>query len=43
MLRWVGKVFTLPKYFEPLIDQENRDAAVGRQCILATKKLGTND
>jgi hypothetical protein len=43
MLGWVGKVFTLPKYFEAMIDQGNEDVAVGRQRIYATKKLRTND
>jgi hypothetical protein len=43
MLRWVGNVFSLPKNLEPMIDQGNRDVAVGQQCILATKQLRTND
>ena len=43
MLGWVGKVFTLPKYFEAMIDQGNEDVAVGRQRIFAAKKLRTND
>jgi len=43
MLRWVGKVFMLPKNLEPMIDQGNGDVVVGRQSNYATKKLRTND
>jgi hypothetical protein len=43
MLWWVGKVITLPKNLEPMIDQGNEDVAAGRQRIYATKQLRSND